>query len=219
MLHAGGTVPQSHARHHNLLGRSDKLADLNLQVMAYPIALRPPTSTNFSEIGDFTPPTTDWLSGTWHVTHSTLPMWKSKRNVTISYEKLPPTAATDGQGPDKFKDIVTYQTLSSDKVKTVNGISTESGSIGAWDWRGKGWLMIASSHWEILGYGDLGEGKQWILTYFAKTLFTPAGIDVYSRTKAGLSEPVLAGIREALAGIKDTGVKRLASEIFEVARN
>ena len=146
-------------------------------------------------------------------------MWKSKRNVAITYEKLPPPASSDAHQPDKFKDIVSYQTLSSDKVKTVNGISTASGSTGAWDWRGKGWLMIASSHWEILGYGDLGQGEQWALTYFAKTLFTPAGIDVYSRTKVGLSETVIAGIKEALAGIEDVEVKRLAGELFEVERN
>lgn len=52
--------------------------------------------------------------------------------------------------------------------------------------------MIASSHRRYLGIGDLGEGKQWALTYFAKTLFTLAGIDVHSRTRGGLSESVLA---------------------------
>ena len=79
--------------------------------------------------------------------------------------------------------------------------------------------MIASSHWAVLGYGDLEQGQQWAVTYFAKTLFTPAGIDVYSRTKEGLSEAVMAGIKEALAAVEHTEVKSLAGELFEVKRD
>lgn len=78
--------------------------------------------------------------------------------------------------------------------------------------------MIASSHWEVLGYGDLEQGQQWAVTYFARTLFTPAGIDVYSRTKEGLSEAVMKGIMEALAAVEHSGVKSLAGELFEVKR-
>ena len=80
-------------------------------------------------------------------------------------------------------------------------------------------LMIASSHWEVLGYGDLETEQQWAVTYFAKTLFTPAGIDVYSRKKEGLSEAVLAAVKEALAGIEHEPVQKLAEEIFEVKRD
>ena len=79
--------------------------------------------------------------------------------------------------------------------------------------------MIASSHWEVLGYGDLEAGDQWAVTYFAKTLFTPAGVDVYSRKKEGLTESVLKSIKEALAGIENESVKKLAVEIFEVRRD
>ncbi len=79
--------------------------------------------------------------------------------------------------------------------------------------------MIASSHWEVLGYGDLEEGQQWTVTYFAKTLFTPAGVDVYSRTKEGLSEAVIAGIKEALAAVDHPGVKTLTEGLFVVKRD
>ena len=47
-------------------------------------------------------------------------------------------------------------------------------------------------------------------------MFTPAGIDVYSRTKEGLPEMVMTGIKEALAAIEDDSVQKLAREIFEV---
>ncbi len=160
-----------------------------------------------------TPPSLDWLSGTWHVTHSTLPMWKSKRNVAITYN---PQAQAS---PQKIDDVVSYQGLTSDKMKTVVGVDTICGSTGAWNWRGKGWLMIASSHWEVLGYGDLDDGHQWAVTFFAKTMFTPAGVDVYSRKKEGLSEEVLAKIKGALTASEDENVKELAGQIFEVKRD
>ncbi|KAL8775240.1 MAG: hypothetical protein Q9209_000246 [Squamulea sp. 1 TL-2023] len=194
-----------------------------------PLTLRPPTtSTPLPQPPSFTPPTPTWLSGTWHVTHSTLPMWKSKRNVSITYTPLPSTSSSS---LPQINDLVHYQTLSSQKVKSVEGIDTASPNSkgGEWDWRGKKWLKIASSHWEVLGWGDLpateegkggeGEGNQWVVTYFAKTLFTPAGIDVYSRRKEGVGEGVLGKIREELGGSGDEAVRKLAGEIFEVVRD
>ena len=78
--------------------------------------------------------------------------------------------------------------------------------------------MVASSHWEVLGYGHRGP-DEWAVTYFAKTLFTPAGIDIYSRSNEGLSEETLQGIRDALSRMDDPNVKRLAREIFEVQQD
>ena len=175
------------------------------------INLRAPNQN--SQSGSTNPPSLEWLSGTWHVTHSTLPMWKSKRNVAITYK-----AQAQGS-PQKIDDVVSYQSLDSEKTKTIVGVDTISESTAAWDWRGKGWLKIASSHWEVLGYGDLDDGHQWAVTFFAKTMFTPAGVDVYSRKKEGLSEEILARIKEALADSDDGNVKELAGQIFEVKRD
>jgi len=91
----------------------------------------------------------------------------------------------------------------------------ESASL-AYHWRGKGWLMIASSKWEILGYGDeQGTGNAYVVTFFAKTLFTPAGVDVYSR-KGKLEAETVESIKAALAGLGGQ-VAELAKKIFEVA--
>lgn len=62
--------------------------------------------------------------------------------------------------------------------------------------------MIASSKWQLLGYnppgsGDSREGggesegrkveeEEWAVTFFEKTIFTPAGLDIYARTGKGL---------------------------------
>ncbi|MCJ1364702.1 hypothetical protein MMC16_003817 [Acarospora aff. strigata] len=179
--------------------------------MAIPVTLRPPSVSQASQ-GSFNPPPLDWLLGTWHVAHSTLPMWKSKRNVRIAYSALSPAA----NGADRLDDLVSYQALKADKIKTVHGVDTASGKdSGAWDWRGRGLLAIASSHWEVLGSGGTGD-ERWVVTYFAKTLFTPSGVDIYSRSKSGLSAGLVAGIREALNALEDSDLKRLAAEIFEI---
>lgn len=91
--------------------------------------------------------------------------------------------------------------------------------------------MIAPSHWEVLGFGyepatggaveseTEGEGNAWVVTYFAKTLFTPAGIDVYSRSKEGVRAEVLEGIWDASRGLAVEEIGRLVDGCFEVPRD
>ncbi|KAJ5367166.1 hypothetical protein N7541_001107 [Penicillium brevicompactum] len=161
------------------------------------------------------PPSNDFITGCWHVTHSSLPLWKGKRNVNITYTLLPAQS-----GVQKIDDMVRYQAIDSDKVKSVHGVDTPTpGNPGAWDWRGKGWLIIASSHWECLGHGVTEDGNQWIVTYFAKTLFTPAGIDIYSRNKEGLPQTTVDGILEALRGQGVKDISDLADAAFSVPHN
>lgn len=167
-----------------------------------------------------TPPANDFLAGTWHVTYSSLPLWKNKRNVNITYTLLPPLPPSS---VTKIDDLVQYQVVNSDKIKTVHGVDTPTpGDPGAWDWRGKGWLMIASSHWECLGFGDVGDvdgGNQWMVTYFAKTLFTPAGIDIYSRKKGGLSQATVDEILDALRGFGVGEITELVDSVFRIPQN
>lgn len=86
----------------------------------------------------------------------------------------------------------------------------------AYNWRGKGLLFIASSQWQILGYGEeAGTGNRWVVTYFAKTLFTPEGLDIYSRDKVGLRADTVADVRKALEGLGGN-LTALAKGIFEV---
>lgn len=190
-----------------------------------PISIRQPTTsyvatTNTSTSTrqtNYPPPTIDHLIGTWHVIYSSLPLWKSKRNVTITYKALEPTAAHHNQeAVSRLDDTVSYQTLTSDKIKTVHGIDTASGpGADIWDWRGTGWLKLASSHWEVIGYGQ-NSGEAWGVTYFASTLFTPAGIDIMSKSKKGISAETLSGIKAAFSNFDDENVKKLALKLFEV---
>lgn len=192
--------------------------------MASQITLRPPTASPLSnkstaESAGPSPPSLDFLKAKWHVTHSTLPMWKKNRNVTITYT----VKGEESAGPCKIDDLVEYQPLGKPKQKVVNGIDSPDtsgpGAGWAWNWRGKGWLKIASSRWEVLGYGHEGgeeEGNRWVVTYFAKTLFTPAGLDIYSADKGGLRPGTVEGIKAALNNFEDENLRKLAGSIFEI---
>lgn len=166
----------------------------------------------------FPAPTIPWLtSGPWKVTYSTLPMWKENRNVQITYKLLEPDGETQ-----RLDDLVEYQPLDSDRIKTVHGVDKASpeGRGWAWDWRGSGLLIIASSHWEVLGYGafEAAEGKEidWAVTYFAKTLFSPAGIDIYSRPGTTVPENLVDEIKKQLKGAGNAEVSALVDELFLV---
>jgi hypothetical protein len=195
-----------------------------------PIILRPPNKP--SPNSSWKPPQVDWLEGTWHVTHSTLPLWETKKNVRITYKSLPSEKDATSSNSHRLDDLVSYQWLNSDDVKTIHGIDTPSrdGDTGAWDWRGTGWLFLTTSHWEFLGWGDgspedeglsgssAGKQEDWAVTYFDKTLFTPVGIDIYSRSEGGLSPEMVSRIRAALREVDDVNVRRLEGEIFEITR-
>lgn len=149
-------------------------------------------------------------------------MWKSNRNITMNYTIVPAPNIQDP--PDKLDDTTSYQPLTSSKSKTIHGVDTARGTdTSVWDWRGKGWLTIATTHWEVLGYGNVPEEAggpgQWLVTYFTATKFTSAGISIYSRKKEGNPAAVVKGILESLAGIENEAVKKLTVEIFEVLRN
>ena len=183
------------------------------------ITIRPPTFSKAITPANFALPTIPWLTETWHVTHSSLPMWKSKRNVQIKYTPLPPSSnAVSAESTDRLDDLVTYQSQTSTKLQTIEGVDTASGQgRGEWDWRGKGWLKIASSHWEVLGWGEEeGTGNKWVVTCFAKTLFTPAGVDLYSRDNSGLQLETVVAIKKSLAEVEDENIRKMAADLFEV---
>lgn len=188
------------------------------------VVLRAPSVLQRSASNAYKAPSLGFLEGTWNVLHSTLPMWKSKRNVRITYTRLEPSSPSiAAEDTDRLDDVVTYQGLDSEKEHTIHGVDKASGGAGTtdtWDWRGKGLLMIASSHWEVLGWGEEeSDGNGWVVTYFAKTLFTPAGVDVYSRRREGLKEETMQDIRAALANIEGAEFQALADGLFEVTAN
>ena len=169
------------------------------------------------------------LQGRWTVTHSTLPMWRDKRNVAISYSLVDQPSDS---GPVRLEDTVTYQGMSDGKTQTIRGIDTAQEGAGRWKWRGKGMLTLITGYWEILGWGvvdagggggggdtggdDAGRENVWVVTYFDKTLFTPAGIDIYSKSPDGHTRETVEKIRQALSALEDATVHSLCQELFSV---
>lgn len=78
--------------------------------------------------------------------------------------------------------------------------------------------MIASSRWQILGFGGEGDSPAWALTYFEKTLFTPAGLDIYARTSDGLPAELVNNIFDNIRALGGDTAK-LAEQFFEVKRS
>ncbi|POR31751.1 Uncharacterized protein TPAR_08058 [Tolypocladium paradoxum] len=169
-----------------------------------PITLNLPSkysSKSASPTGSSPAPPIEWLTGTWTVTHSTLSMWRSARNVRITYRPLPPKA----DGRPRIDDLVEYEPTGKTGVrKTVAGVDTQAG--GGWDWRGRGWLFFVGSHWELLGWGEEatadGGRERWAVTWFAPTVFTNEGVDVYCDRREGLSEQTYKRVEEALRGME-----------------
>lgn len=182
------------------------------------ISLRPPTTSNLSPV-DYIPPPIDQWSGTWHVTHSTLPLWSDKRNVTLTYKPIEPTKGSNQSVLQRLDDTVSYQTLTSDKIKTIHGIDTACNEGTAdWNWRGAGLLKLITGHWKILGVGQ-DSGVDWAVIFFDSTYLSPSGIDILSKSKEGVSAETFSAIMEAVTKIEDTVVKRLAGEMFKVKQD
>ena len=114
-------------------------------------------------------------------------------------------------------DLITYQSVSSAKLQTVHGTDTPSkADPWAWTWRGNGLLRVASSHWEILGHGEHEDCGQWIVIYAQKSIFSPAGINVYTRGKHNLPEAVLKSIKAALEDFGQDSLRALVESMYSV---
>lgn len=170
------------------------------------------TSPISSYVGDFPLPSMDQISGSWYITRTSVPFWKDKRNATITFSPAESTHATK-----ILNNITTYQTLSSNTTKSIHGTDRPSqSSAGHFEWRGHGWLRIASSRWEILGYGELEDGGAWLLIFTQASIFTSEGVILYSRNKGGLSDAFQEDLEAALAKYEPQHLKDVANAMFEV---
>jgi hypothetical protein len=188
-------------------------------------SIKPPSDNGSVEVEA---PSFLWIGTTWCVAYTNLPLWKDKKNVRITYriEGNAPSPS-DGRMPD-LDDHVVYEEIGKTKEKHIHGISrpveVEGIAFGlAYSWRGKGWLRIASSDWEILGWGkdefaSADKPNDWVVTCFSKTLFTPAGIDIYTRTALPLTEETLKKIKDVLTGLADENWSKMVNAIYEISR-
>ena len=164
----------------------------------------------------FQPPSSNEILGDWFIVQTSLPYWRDKRNVKITYSNISPSNSTI----QSVQDEVSYRTLTSETIKTLRGINTPSprGQPGAWDWRGSGWVKVVSNHWEILSYGnDQDGGVEWMVIYTEKSFFTPAAVHVYSRKQSKLPEAARDGLVNVL--VERQHLKALVEGMYEVQQS
>jgi hypothetical protein len=139
------------------------------------------------------------LPGTWHLIYSSFPMWRKEgmKDVTFNY------TLSEYNGKRGLLDEVKY--FINGKLKSIKGIDTpDENDLTTYKWRGKGLLMIASSRWK-LEWADTTENC--IVISFERSIFSPAGVDVLTKTK-GASDKILGA---ALAFINNTESLRVKS--------
>lgn len=158
-------------------------------------------------------------------------MWRSAQNVRITYSPLPPSSSKTTTPPrERIDDKVEYESLGGDgkggSVKSVSGVDTAetAGDGSVWMWRGKRWLALLSSHWELLGWGERtladGSTERWMVSWFAATTFTKEGLDILSDRREGPSEETAEAVLAALKALEARPVAELvAKEMLPVAIN
>lgn len=130
-----------------------------------------------------------WLTGTWFIISSNFPMWLKgdKTHPTFTYTLV-------GQGEQqKLLDVVRYS--KNGKIRKITGYDNlQDEEKMTFVWRGKGWLFFAESNWQIR---LVDPDKKWAVIWFSKTLFTPEGVDIISRSNA-LTDAELAHIKSLM---------------------
>lgn len=114
------------------------------------------------------------LAGTWFICNTNFPMWLKgdKTNPSFTYTIVQKNNDT------VLLDEVTY--LKNGQPKTITGYDyPDKTDPMAFVWRGKGLLWIAKSAWKVALLDPAGE---WAVIWFSKTLFTPEGVNIISRT-------------------------------------
>ena len=182
-------------------------------VLRCPSVYTPPPTLQLSTIQ---PLSFDQLLGQWYINLTSSPAWQGKRNVLLTYSLL----GANNQRSAPMDDLITYQSVTSSKVQTLHGTDTPSQTDPwAWTWRGNGLLRIATSHWEILGHGELEGWGQWIVVYAQKSIFTPAVVNVCTREKRGLPESLLDSIKQALGEFGQDSLQALIESMYIVQQD
>ena len=116
------------------------------------------------------------------------------------------------KGEQVLLDEVKYQ--KNNKPKTITGYDyPNKENENGFTWRGKGLLIIAKSKWEVR---LLDEKNQWAVIYFSKTLFTPEGVDIISRS-AMLDKSTLHEIKVKM--MADSLLKKHVSGLQDLGGN
>ncbi|KAJ1029452.1 hypothetical protein NDA13_002701 [Ustilago tritici] len=171
------------------------------------------------------------IDGFWYIIGSSLPLWKSKKNVVIRYILHPNPAGDEVKFTDEIRsdarsqpanshDIVPPTDLHSKwkgeegftnklfGIKGTNVLQKDAKNGASYQWTGNGLLKFFHSKWQVIGYGpyDLTDTSRtkfdWVVTYFEKTPATPAGIDLYVRDPRSMPEETSKAVLAKMKQLK-----------------
>lgn len=113
--------------------------------------------------------------GTWYVIRTNLALWQARTHPTISYTRLRPANAP------QLGDVVRYRAANG-QPGVITGVDEGLGETERlFLWRGDRWFSrFITSAWCVVDHDPAC--AVWAVTYFSKTLFTKAGLDIYART-------------------------------------
>jgi hypothetical protein len=139
------------------------------------------------------------LPGTWHVGASNSPVW-------LGGDRLHPQLRYDLKTADPLvlRDVVSYTNARGVKKTIVgtdrlrrdrHGVDQHDGNTFVW--RGAGRLRFATRRWSVAG---ATEDSNILVIRFAKSMLTPAGLDVVVRDDTGSHafRTQVAGLSESL---------------------
>lgn len=115
------------------------------------------------------------FSGQWFICHTSLSFWRGKTHPTITY------TASGAYSPARILDEVRYHDAQG-RPQAVVGYDRLLDTKGsALEWVAQPWyLRFLRSTWGVVAHD--AHYAQWAVTYFSKTLFTAAGMDIYARS-------------------------------------
>ncbi len=147
------------------------------------------------------------MLGVWYIVRTNLDFWRTRKNPSVTYTPIEHAPRM------KPRDTVRYGPAGKPPRK-IPGVDTRDPDLSSrFLWRGSGPLTrFLKSRWFFLDHDE--EYAEWAVTYFSKTPFTDAGIDIYAR-EPHLSEGKVA---EIIAQMSDNELlERQAGKLFSPA--
>ncbi|KAG8988742.1 histidinolphosphatase [Tulasnella sp. JGI-2019a] len=176
----------------------------------------------------------------WAVMASTLPLWKDRKNVMISYSQIDDKPINEtfrdtiqfnfsekagpGKEPTTVEGVDTLQMIEPGDEGSAAESETKAGNGVRYKWKGSGIMAVSPpAQWQVLGFFLANDpnrsNEDWVVTYFGKTLATPAGLDIYVRNPKAFDISKVRRLINACQQNGDETVRRCAEGFFEIPRD
>ncbi len=148
-----------------------------------------------------------WLIGTWFILSSDAPIW-------LNGDKLLPTLNyTFVQKKDTYKLLDETRYTKNGKKKVIAGYDRlAKNDPSAFVWKGRGILFFVTSKWKVSLQDKDGA---WAVIHYSKTLFTPDGVDIISRSRS-LNDNTISHIHQLM--MQDRELAKHAGKLKHISQ-